>query len=244
MKKLLVRLAAITAAFVSFSTARAGISVTTGVWDKYLSDNSAVFLTKPVWQTVYAGSVNEDLSWSIFHSVGLDDSKLSSNFGDEIDFTLKHQSRFGELKQFTLGTQVSYWDCHKLFSAKPADVVAGTVTLSRSIFPGGTGSVTFDQYVSTNLKVFDSGCRVTLKVNAAVPISENLSLSFAPAIMRDDGAFHLEPAWIGQASIALEWKAGRATIHFPKANLTKPFSRTHDGRGSEIAWGGGASFSF
>ncbi|HEU0081085.1 MAG TPA: hypothetical protein VFQ72_03625 [Candidatus Paceibacterota bacterium] len=240
MKKRLATLTFIVIACVC----SAETSISTGVWNKYLSPNAAIFHKDPVLQTVYSGKVAKGLEWEVFHSIGLDDSKLSSNWGDEIDWNLRWNSRFGQSDAYGLHATLGYWDVVDLFKSTPADVVYTNIAISRSLGRNVTGRLSHDHYFSTNVRRLMGGTMTTAELSAWTPVGEKMTLTFAPLVARDDGGFGFDPAWIFGASANISWRIkDNLSITLIKANCKVPLTGVRDGRKSELAIGMGLSFT-
>jgi hypothetical protein len=104
MKKWMVVFACILLIIATNTLTAQDITLTSWTRAQYLGVNGSIFLDNPVIQTDL-GLRWDNLYANIWWSVGLDDSDLNSNFGDEVDLTLGWAKTNG---RFTWDTGLLY----------------------------------------------------------------------------------------------------------------------------------------
>lgn len=104
------------------------LSVSGKVWSRYLGSDGVVYLDKPVFQTDIFVSLNAGYYIDIWHSAGLDDADLSSNFGDELDLTF---GRGFNWKGYGVDIGIIYIDGLPTFHMKEGDFVEPFVELNK-----------------------------------------------------------------------------------------------------------------
>ena len=93
MKRILILLSVVIIFGVMVSPAIAdneiSVSFSSKLWPRYLGADGTIYHDEPVLQSDIFISLPKGFYFDIWHSVGLDDTDLSSNFGDEgPNFTL------------------------------------------------------------------------------------------------------------------------------------------------------------
>jgi hypothetical protein len=223
--------------------------VSTHVWSQYhaasdFGGSGAIYHDKPVIQTdlsaTWSGPL--DISFGIWHSAGLDDSGLSSDFGDELDYYLNFEKEIGGI---SLSLYVAYFDTVDLFRT-PGDVVSITPKIGVPVEIGEhkvTPFVQWNTYVPTGQGAL-AGNLFQLGVEHGFSV-RSYDISHTMAVAYDDGAFGLENGYIFNyiftGSFAVSEKF---TVEVPMFKFTTPMSDLKDGRGSEVTFGAGVVFSF
>jgi len=208
---------------------------------KYAAGNGAVFHDEPVIQSSIFHESQNGVFCSLWNSIGLDDSDPSSNFGDEIDWTVGWQ---GDVRGFGFEATLAYWDVVDLFSDKPADIVGVTLAVSKALMMGINSSLSVERYIPTDSSVFNGGHRITVGLSYTGKIDESMSAFVGQEVVWEDGVFGLDSGFNGKFSTSINWKVGRATIAFPTLTVYTTLSDFKDGRKDEFVAGSGISFTF
>lgn len=252
MKKILLSL--LVAVFLSvglFSTVNAennfSATVLGKVWSEYLGATGGVIHDKPVFQTDIFVSLPKGFYFDIWHSMGLENSNLSANFGDEIDLTLGWTGKLGEV--YYLDTGVMYYDCYPVLEGKNYDAFSPYVEVGRSMelrrFLGTHILVPFGR-LEANLPTGDtnSGTYSYAGVKHVWKISEKLQVKQKIDFLHDSGSFGAMSGLIGRYEGRLSWQAFKVMSVEPIAIKARtPISPIPEHK-TEIVFGAGVTLYF
>lgn len=234
---------------VSVVEAEDDISVTLSskVWSKYLGTTGSIVHDKPVLQTDIFVSLPKGFYFDIWHSMGLDDHKLSSNFGDEIDLTLGWTGGIG--KKFYLNVGLAYYDCYQLLRGKQFDAFAPFAEVGRPFEVGrflGTHTIIPFGRLELNFPTgdLDSGIYSYAGIKHAWKISEKLQMKQKADFLYDSGSFGVKSGLIGRYESGLSWQISKKISVEPiNIKARTPISSISD-RKTEIVFGTGITLCF
>lgn len=246
MKRIIIMtLAILMISGVIFSEANAediSFTLSTKVWSKYLGSSGAVVHDKPALQTDLFVALPKSFYFDIWHSMGLDGTSLSSDLGDEIDYTLGWN---GKVKTFSLDAGISYFDIIDLFHSN-SDAIQPYAEINRSF--NFSKNHSFSPYARVEtLFPFNnpgkglyaySGIKYAWRLTPAITINQNAGLIY------DSGVFGLENGFAGRHNLSFIWSPSKS-INFELLNtkITIPISSFSD-RKNEIAFGAGLMLNF
>jgi len=226
----------------------ASVTVSTKVLSQYLGSDGAIFHDKPVLQTDVFIQLPRGVYIDFWHSVGLDGTDMSSDYGDEIDYTLGWS---GTLKGFVLDTGVSYFELVELLDIPQGDVIQPYIEVSKGFNTNKSQSLTpyfrvefpFPAKGSSPEKgiLTYGGLRHTWQGSPMLTMNQEVY------VLRDDGAFGFDSAVVGQYHIRLSWNYfKRINIDFLSLDVSTPLTSVSDadGRKTEVVVGGGLTFNF
>lgn len=221
-------------------------ALSTKFWSQYLDNNGAVIHDKPVFQSDLLISLPLGFYFDFWHSMGLDGTGLSTDLGDEIDYTLGWN---GNLKGIGFDLGFSYLDFIDLFKMPKGDVLRPYAEINKEFkitekniitpyvrwdgsFPAGANSPKGGQW-------FSAGLKHIWQINEIAALQQKLFTLY------DTGALGFEKAIIGQYHIGLGWSVAKSvTLELPNFKISTPFTSVNDGRKSEFVIGAGLSFRF
>lgn len=90
----------------------------TEVWSKYVTSTGSNIHNRPVIQSSLTVSLPENFYLNFWHSAGFNDGDLSSDYADEIDYTLGWKK---EINGLDFAAQISYFDVIELFGTEGGD---------------------------------------------------------------------------------------------------------------------------
>ncbi len=105
--------------------------ISTTAFDKYLGTNGVVFHGDPVLQTSFWFDWDNGAYAEIWHSVGLDGTDMSSDYGDEWDGTVGLKKLFcGDEICVLVDVSLAYFELFELGKVPQGDVLQPQVVLS------------------------------------------------------------------------------------------------------------------
>jgi len=233
--------------FTGFNAATAdnlSVSVSSKVWSKYLGGTGRVALNKPVIQTDIFVSLPKGFYFDVWNSTGLDDSNLSSNFGDEIDWTVGWSGNVIEKTYLDVG--LAYYDCYELFRSKEYDAFAPYIEVGRPIELDSHTLTPFGR-VEWNLPVdslVNSGTYSYAGIKHGWKISKNFLLKQKVDFLYDSGSFGVNSGWIGRYQGELSWQVFRVLSIEPISLKARTPITSMPGHKTETSVGAGATLSF
>lgn len=223
------------------------VSISSKVWSKYLGATGSIVHNKPVLQTDIFVSLPKGFYFDIWHSMGLDDKKLSSNFGDEMDLTLGWTGSIG--KKFYLDVGIAYYDCYPLLRGKNYDAFAPYVEVGKSIELGrflGTHTLVPFGRLELNLPTgdVDSGTYSYAGLKHVWKISEKLSVKQKADFLYDSGSFGATSGLIGRYESGLSWQIFKKMSVEPINIKTRTPITSIPGHKTEVVIGTGITLYF
>jgi hypothetical protein len=200
-------------------------------WTEYIGGNGALFHEYATMQSDWTVDFPGCGYGNVWVSFGLDDSNLSSNFGDELDLTV---GCAGSFRGFNWDTGLLYIDVVPLMAVEN-DIVDPYISLSRSFGSWGL-TLKVESYLPVGGEI-EGGWLVHLRGSTSVSVAGR-SFGLAPSLTRDDGAFGFDPAWMSQLIVSTDFAVGDSgVILTPKLKVVSPLTSVDDGRGTEVAYG-------
>lgn len=246
MKKLIgLMLAVLLAPNVAAEESKLTLSLSTKIWSKYLFINGAIFYDEPVAQTDLLVGLPKGFYFDLWWSVGLDDTNLSSNFGDEVDYTLGWAGNIGN---FDVNLGVSYFDLFKLLdTGGDGDVLQPYIELGRTLKLGEkhelTPSLAF-QWHQPFKSSMSSGGYLIGGVRDQFQLNPRVSINSEVGLVYDTGAYNYDNGLVGFASLEASWQlTEKFAMQLPSIMVTEPIS-TSDERTTQVAFGLGFSINF
>jgi len=248
MKKILILLFAIMifGVMVSPTTADDEISVSfsSKLWSRYLGADGAIYHDEPVLQSDIFISLPKGFYFDIWHSVGLDDTDLSSNFGDEgPNFTLGWG---GSWNQFGVDLGIAYIDGLPTFKMKQGDSLLPYVELNRkfditdshSLTPFAKLELLFPLEDGENLGDIFGGLKHNWQLSDKFAVNQKAYLLY-------DNSWSPSSAVIGGYNVDLSWSLhDKITFNPLILKATTPLSSVDDERKLETVIGVGFTFHF
>lgn len=220
----------------------AEFTVAPRVSSQFVNYSGIVLHDRPVLQTSLTAATPSGVYANLFHSVGLDDGDLSSNGGDEIDYTVGWSGTMVE--KVTLDANVAYFDIHDIFHMPQGDIVVPHVALGRVWELG-------DHTLKPRIQEWgfvpaygDSGAATSLTglgLKHEWRIRDWLALTQEADAKYDDGRFpETDSGFLADYSIGLSWPIWKhITLEAPGFRVVVPLTPFSDGRETElIGWGG------
>lgn len=230
---------------VKIASAQENVSITLSskIWTKYLGTNGFVYHEEPVIQTDLFISLPKGFYVDIWHSVGLDDNNLSSNYGNELDYTLGWS---GEIKGFLFDTGISYFDIYKTFENSGEDIIQPYVVLSKEI---PVSNSVFSPYLKAELPFSaknsnSKGIYLYAGINHLLELTEKLSVNHEMYFLHDNGAFGLNSGIIGGYNAGLSYNISNHVILEPILIKTTTPLFGAELRKTETVFGSGITFNF
>lgn len=243
---LLVVLAVLIAVYSHSYAEEPSFALSTKFWSQYLDNNGAVNHDQPVLQSDLFISLPLGFYFDFWHSMGLDETGLSTDFGDEINYTLGWG---GTLNGFGFDLGFSYLDFIDLFKMPKGDVLRPYAEINKEFkitekniltpyarwdgsFPASGNSPEKDQWFSLGLKH-------VWQINETAELKQKLFTLY------DTGALGFAKAVIGQYNIGLGWNVTKSvTLDLPNFKISTPLTPVNDGRKTEFVIGAGLSLRF
>jgi len=206
----------------------------TDVRSEFMGANGAIFHNQPVLNSSLILSLPNGIYVGTWHSVGLDNTDLSSDFGDELDLFLGFSNSY---EKINLDAGIIYIDVHNLAKIPEGDVVYPYMELNMpmaNLTPFVKVECSFPIVGIEPIKGTLSfiGTRHVWKLNKTIHVNQEIKT------MYDSGAFGFDSGWIGQYSISLNIKS--FNIHARGAYPLTELSQ----RDPKMIVGGGYSFKF
>lgn len=212
------------------------------VWSNYLGVTGSEIHSGAVLQTDLFISLPRGFYFDIWHSMGLDDTKLSSNYGDEVDYTLGWA---GNIKGLGLDLGLSYYDCFKIFRGSGYDAFVLYSEASKPIQLSRTHLLTPFVRFEFQLPTGDlkNGLYSYAGVKHSWQITPKMTIKQKANLFYDTGAYGMKSGLLGHYEASLSWQLTKYFSVEPlniKARL--PITSFHDERKSDVAFGTGITF--
>lgn len=219
------------------------------VYSKYLSElgTGSVCHDKPVIQTDLLISLPKGFYLNIWHSAGLDEG-LSSNYGNEINYTLGWS---GKLRETKLSLGLSYFDCADLFIMPRGDLVFPYLEISKEIKV--SKSHTLEPYVSfgfpfsAHSNEFGHAVFYRAGVYHFWQINEKFRLYNKANLFFDNGGLSgYDSGLLGQYRCDFSYQISKSiTLDLISVKLNTPLSSLSDERNkTNISYGAGIKIRF
>ena len=212
---------------------------------EYVADG-IVFLDKPVVQTDLYVTLPHGIYLDIWHSVGLNDGNFSSDFGDEIDYTIGWS---GNIKDnLVLNVGIAYFDLVdvgtfssdmvQLYAELSTEAEVGNLTISPFI--------ELEQHWVVGWPGVEGGLQVITGVRHNTPLFlDDLDLSQRFQITYDSGVAGFDSGFIGEYCAGISWQVTDMMSVTPiQLKISSPLGSMDDNRETEMVWGFGASILF
>lgn len=221
------------------------LSLSTKIWSEYLFTNGAIFHDEPVVQTDLFVELPHGFYFDLWWSVGLDGTDASSDFGDEIDYTVGWAGNFGKL-DVDLG--IAYFDLFELFDAGgDGDVLQPYIELGKTLKLGEKHKLTLNtafQWQQPLKNSMSSGGYLIGGVSDLWQISPTVSINSEVSVLYDTGAYNYDNGLVGFVNFETSWQITRSfSVQLPSIKVAEPIS-TSDERKTQVAFGLGFSINF
>lgn len=221
------------------------LGLSTKVWSKYLFISGVVYHDEPVAQTDLFVGLPKGFYADLWWSVGLDGTDASSDFGDEIDYTVGWAGSFGKL-DVDLG--IAYFDSFELFdTGGDGDVLQPYIELSKTLKLGEKHKLTpytAFQWQQPLKSSMSNGGYLIGGVSDLFQISPKVSVNSKVGVLYDTGAYNYDNGLVGFAKLEASWQLTKKfSMQLPSIMATKPIS-TSDERKTQVAFGLGLSIDF
>jgi hypothetical protein len=258
MKTLLITaLAACVMVFPAAYAGDFGASVSTRVLSQDLSYFGGLSLDRPVQET----DIYISLPWGFYvdfwHSMGLNDSDLSSDAGDEVDLTVGWAGMVA--KRLSVNAAISHYDYDNLFNEKGGDSISPYVEASLPMKIAGYHCL--EPYVLFELDFPLGESDPDIGIYATGGLKHRWEIGSTVAIIQKLGFRYYEapssPEYgcIADYRFNLAWKIYRlikwgmmkhVTADIPVVKANFPLSNQHETkeRGPEVAIGAGLTIKF
>lgn len=217
------------------------------VWSKYLINPGFVLHENPVIQTDLLITLPHGLYVDVWGSKSLDGSLSSSDFGNEIDYTVGWAKKLGNV---SLDFGLAYFDISKLFGSPKGDVIQIFGQIDQSFKVAQMHAVTPFLRLEFSARPFGTGASPSENIQALMgmkhvwDIGPVLSLKQTGQLIYDQGKFFNEAAGIFQYQLNPVWNLSKhLSVEIPNFKLSTPLTHTR-GRGLETAVGAGAVYKF
>lgn len=233
--------------FAGDSNENFSFTLSSKVYSKYLiADTGHIGHDKPVVQTDLFVSLPKGFYFDLWHSAGLDGTGLSSDYGDEIDYTMGWSGKLGGVN-FDLG--VSYFDLVDLFKSPQGDLIRPYLKLNKNFDVSESHRLTpfvyFGFPYSAKGDEFGHGFFVRPGVKHAWQMTSNLTLNQRGNLFFDDGACGFDSGVFGEYRCDLSWQISKSTtIDLISVKGITPFTSLSDSRKTEIVYGTGITYRF
>jgi len=223
---------------------KVSVSFSSKVWSRYLGSDSAVIHDDPVLQNDVFILLANGFYFNIWQSVGLDDTDLSSNFGDELDFTLGWN---GNIDKFGLDMGIIYIDGLPVFEMAQGDSLMPYIELNRGFDITAKHSLT--PYAKLELLFPLNGDYSSSDISGGIKhnwqLSDRFAISQKAYLLYDNGVWGFDDGVIGGYNMDLSWKLSeKFAINPLMLKITTPMASLNDGRKTEMVFGTGLTFHF
>lgn len=183
--------------------------------------------------------------FDLWSSFGLNDADLSSDFGDEADYTVGNAGRIGD---FSYDANVSYFDLIEILRIPQGDVIRPAGGISRLIPLSDQHaiepSLRFQGFIPIELDGASSGVHTAIGLCHSWNIAEPLYIRHSVEARYDTGAFSFDEGVIGRYDLLASWKISDAIqLEAPIFTLCSPLIGAGD-RETEIVFGAGINLAF
>ena len=235
------------------STTSKSDSVHIRVSSQALSDyrffNGFIGYDDPVIQTDITTAFSNGLELGIWHSAGLNDDDLSSDFGDEIDYTMGWS---GKIKETNVSGGISYFDIFELGTRKKgdgaADVIRPYVAASQSFELSESQKLGPTAKLEGRMRAYgDANLGLTLYLGAQHGWTINPQLSFNQKLrlVDDTGSIGFEKILLGRYDAGFVYDLGKTVSwNVFSVTATTPITSPKNGQKSGATLGTGLIFRF
>ncbi|MES2436859.1 MAG: hypothetical protein V4519_02515 [Patescibacteria group bacterium] len=219
------------------------VVLTTRLWSQYYGANGSVYHTDPVLQSDVFVTFPNGVYIDLWHSAGLDDANLNSNFGDEVDYTL---GWVGKVRDVNVNVGVSYFDlaAPRLLSGTKGDLIYmyGELSLDLDLGNGHTIKPFLkpEAYLSANATNEGFEGQVQVGVNHIWQVNESVSFQHRLAVLADPGFYGFDSGLMLFYSGGVAWKLSDSiTLDLPVWKMGTPITSMSDSREFDGAIGVG-----
>lgn len=219
------------------------VEVSANYWSKYIFDG-VVYSEDPVIQTDLFIGLPRGFYLDVWWSVGLDDSSLSSNFADELDYTIGWS---GEIRDnLVIDTCVTYFDFVEI-GTYSEEMVQVSAELSSDFELGEHTLTPFIEYehIFTVNWSEEGGPQVNLGLRHSWSPVDKFDVSQQMQIIYDSGVTGFDAGFIGEYIAALNWQATeKMSVTIIQFQVSGPLESLSDSREGEVAIGCGLGYTF
>lgn len=223
--------------------------VRTDIWSEYVFEGLKSS-DDPVIQTELLLSMPYGFYVDLWHSAGLNDSDLSSDYADELDYTLGWAGTLADLglgrEDINVDIGVIYFDLVDIFKSQD-DIIRAYLRFDTEVMIGDQ-AVTFYVQPEVNWTVnsdLEGGGGVEFGAEHSIEIVGSLSYDHALRIYYDSGTAGLDAGFIGEYAGGLTWMLNDNINVIPiQFKASTPLEALSDDRETEIIFGAAIEFSF
>lgn len=215
---------------------------------KYVGGSGTVFHDGPAVQSELTVAFSNGVYVDVWHSAGTDDSDLSSNYADELDYTLGYA---GEGKGIGFDLGVSYFDIFEVAKFGAGDVVNAYAEVSKGFELSEAQTISAKVKAQTYFLLLEGGgnpendgADFALVGEHAWKVSESVALTQSVVAVFDDGANGGDSGIIGTYIANASWNVSGPFSVDVSLNAYTPLTHVEDGRTTEIVPSVGVNFEF
>ncbi|KKQ52436.1 MAG: hypothetical protein US70_C0009G0031 [Parcubacteria group bacterium GW2011_GWD2_38_11] len=224
------------------------VNFSSKVLSKSVGDAGTVFYNRSVVENeLTITHTPSGVYLEIWVSTSLKNAGVSTNYGNEIDYTLGWA---GEVAGIGIDAGVSYWDIATLFESPEGDIVQPYLELNKKfdiIEEGHTLTPSIKAEYGIPAKGNDVGSK-GLHMHTALKhnweISKDFSINHQVEMVYDYGAYGADKALIGAYEVCPSYVVADWLSLDASAKVISPLTKVDDGRKTEWIYGGGVTFSF
>lgn len=215
--------------------------------NRYHGLNGGNFHPRPVATTSLTAALPNGCILNLWHSGGLDDTSLSSNFGDEVDVSAACTKALGKTN---VRAGLVLFDIVPIARVPSGDLLQPELHLSRPIARSTTQELSGWLWLRYPFPIRAETPKAGLFVHYGAThtwqLSPRLKLEQNAEVLHDvHGAFGFDSAWIAGWYGRLRIKVGeKFTILAPTFRLSSPLTHVNDGRKPMATVGMGWEYAF
>lgn len=215
-------------------------------WSQYVRSDGGVAHRHPVLQTDLYFSLPRGFYFDVWHSAGMEDANLSSDFADEIDYTAGWS---GRLRGLRLDMGFGYYDVHKLLDSPRGDVMELFVNVSRQLDVSMAHNLTpwlkLQRPMPARGDRPNGGTMISAGMDDSWRVRNYLTINHGAGLLYGDGTFDMDQAVIGKYHTELVWSVSKnVAVKLPMLKISSPLTSVSDNRETEVVVGGGFAVHF
>lgn len=222
------------------------VSFSSEVFSRYVGDTGMVYYNNPVIQNELTIEHASGLYFDLWVSTSLKDAGKSTNYGNEINYTLGWSK---EVSSVTIDAGITYFDIITLLEMPEGDIVQPFVEIGKSF------EVAEGQTLTPSIKaeygipargndVVSKGLHVHSALAHSWEVSEKFSLINKATLSYDDGAYGADRALIGAYNVSPSYKVASWLSLDGSVELIGPLTHVDDGREAEFVLSVGLTTGF
>jgi len=182
---------------------------------------------------------------TFFDSEPLAQRDVRPNYGRETDYGLGWTRKLGS---YVVDASATYLNVDPLTVLPRGDVLQLSERVTQNFSFNKKNAITPYLWLRQAMPMRGStpvgGSFIHTGAGFTHAFDKRVSASLAMEAVHDSGAFGYRPGYIGRIIASANWNRNyEVNIQFPQVTFTDPLSHTKDGRGPELTFGLGFSFS-